>query len=38
MGLVAKQRVEKYYQHPVMLENYKNLYREVEEHIGRSGI
>lgn len=38
MGAIAKERVEKYYQHPVMLENYRKLYKEVEEYFGRSGI
>lgn len=34
MGEIGQRRVEAYYQHYMMLENYENLYKEVEEHFG----
>lgn len=38
MGRIGQKRVELYYQHPMMLENYQNLYKEVEEELGRNRI
>ena len=34
MGMIGQKRVELYYQHPKMLENYQKLYRETEEAYG----
>lgn len=38
MGRIGQRRVELYYQHQMMLDKYQNVYKEVEQELGRNRI